>query len=166
MKYKLDEAMSDGVLEEDDFIEFKQRAKTIQQGDRYYGMNLLNLNSKRDTIEFRVANGTTNPDVWIENIRLFGRLMEKSEELAQIELKEKNGVTLKRNEAHLLKLKKKIQDKSLSEEEKSEVLIELLFNKEERQVYRDRYTVNSMLQQDEMAEDFEMGVRLRINRKR
>lgn len=166
MNYKLDEAMSDGVLDEDDFIEFKQRVKTIQQGDRYYGMNLLNLNSKRDTIEFRVANGTTNPDAWIENIRLFGRLMEKSEELAQIEIKEKNGIRLKRNETHLLKLKEKIQDESLSEEDKSEILIELLFNKDERQVYRNRYTVNSMLQQDEMAEDFEMGVRLRINRNR
>lgn len=65
----------------DSFIEKVQKA----QGSRYCGLNLWNINNGKDTIEFRISNGTIDPDTWIENARLYGRIVEIAEKLAEIE---------------------------------------------------------------------------------
>ena len=55
--------------------EFINKIKVLQE-TRNFGINFSNVDdgSKMDinTIEFRMPNGTINPDVWIENINLFG----------------------------------------------------------------------------------------------
>ena len=49
----------------------------------------MNVRDEKNTIEFRLANGTINPEMWIENANLFGGMVAISEELARIQ---KNGI--------------------------------------------------------------------------
>ena len=107
----------------DSFIEKVQKA----QGSRYCGLNLWNINNGKDTIEFRISNGTIDPDTWIENARLYGRIVEIAEKLAEIE---KNPIK-SNEEKRLLSLKEYLK-KDISENDKMEVLLNLLFSKEER----------------------------------
>ena len=71
---------------ENDLSNFIEEIQNVQK-DRYSGLNLLNINNGKNTIEFRVPNGTINPDTWIENARLFGRIVEISQKLVEIEKK-------------------------------------------------------------------------------
>ena len=126
----------------DSFIEKVQKA----QGSRYCGLNLWNINNGKDTIEFRISNGTIDPDTWIENARLYGRIVEIAEKLAEIE---KNPIK-SNEEKRLLSLKEYLK-KDISENDKMEVLLNLLFSKEERQLYRERYisTIENLKEIDE-----------------
>lgn len=87
---KVSEAIEKGTINldsEEDLNEFIKGLQNIQENElgRSASLNLLNINNGKNTIEFRVANGTINPDIWIENVRLFGRIVQISEKLAQIE---------------------------------------------------------------------------------
>ena len=100
----------------DSFIEKVQKA----QGSRYCGLNLWNINNGKDTIEFRISNGTIDPDTWIENARLYGRIVEIAEKLAEIE---KNPIK-SNEEKRLLSLKEYLK-KDISENDKKEVSLKL-----------------------------------------
>ena len=128
----------------DSFIEKVQKA----QGSRYCGLNLWNINNGKDTIEFRISNGTIDPDTWIENARLYGRIVEIAEKLAEIE---KNPIK-SNEEKRLLSLKEYLK-KDISENDKMEVLLNLLFSKEERQLYRERY-ISTIENLKEIEEDY------------
>lgn len=128
----------------DSFIEKVQKA----QGSRYCGLNLWNINNGKDTIEFRISNGTIDPDTWIENARLYGRIVEIAEKLAEIE---KNPIK-SNEEKRLLSLKEYLK-KDISENDKMEVLLNLLFSKEERKLYRERY-ISTIENLKEIEEDY------------
>ena len=128
----------------DSFIEKVQKA----QGSRYCGLNLWNINNGKDAIEFRISNGTIDPDTWIENARLYGRIVEIAEKLAEIE---KNSIK-SNEEKRLLSLKEYLK-KDISENDKMEVLLNLLFSKEERQLYRERY-ISTIENLKEIEEDY------------
>ena len=110
------------------------------QSDRYVDLNLMNVQEVKNTIEFRAPNGTLNPDTWIENIRLFGRLVEKSEELAEIYQKENRTA----EEEKLLKQEEKLTT-NISDDEKFETLMQILFDEDERRVYNERYSTNKQI---------------------
>ena len=75
------------LANEENFKDFINKLKSIQK-TRYYGLNFQSVNeSYKDTIEFRLPNGTLNPQTWIENINLFGGLVKTAEELATIQVK-------------------------------------------------------------------------------
>lgn len=98
------------------------------QDTRYRGVNLVNLQEgEKNTIEFRMPNGTINPQVVRENIRLFGTLLQVSKEMSlDPEYKKETFEELKR--------------KDLTEAEKTEALLCVLFNDEqEKSVYRERW---------------------------
>ncbi len=136
---ELNEAIEEGIINlesEEDLETFINKIKKIQK-IKNVGLNIIN---EHNTIEFRTPNGTINPDTWIENIRLFGRIVEISQKLADIE---KNSEHSKEDE-ELLYLKNKLK-MEISEQEKMEILLELLFSEEERNVYRERYISNSEL---------------------
>lgn len=59
---------------------FLEDAKEVQY-DRYTSINLLNVNNGKNTIEFRISNGTLDGDTWVENIRLYGRTVQVANEL-------------------------------------------------------------------------------------
>lgn len=108
------------------------------QGNRYSGLNLLNVNNGKNTIEFRLANGTINPDLWMDNINLFGGIIAISEELAKIQLKD--------SPSDKEKLKLEIFEKLLSdieEFEKFKLLMDLLELDISR--YQARYETNTKL---------------------
>ena len=128
----------------DSFIEKVQKA----QGSRYCGLNLWNINNGKDTIEFRISNGTIDPDTWIENARLYGRIVEIAEKLAEIE-----KYPIKSNEEKRLLSLKEYLKKDISENDKMEVLLNLLFSKEERQLYRERY-ISTIENLKEIEEDY------------
>ncbi len=74
---KIEEALEEGYVDlsvEDSFDYFVYDLETIQENDRYSGINFLNVGSDvKNTIEFRLSNGTLDAKTWIENINLFGR---------------------------------------------------------------------------------------------
>ena len=95
---------------------------------RYAGLNLTNIgNSKKNTIEFRMANGTLEPEVIKQNVFLYASLINTSikmtdnPELYQDSLSEfyKTDVTEKEKAENFLKL--------------------IMENPQDRQIYMDRW---------------------------
>ena len=97
---------------------------------------LRGTNNRDYRFEFRIPNGGCNYRTWIDNIRLYGKMMEKAKQIADFMKKE----YLTTEEEELLSLKIDLQDRSLSLEDKLEILMDLLFDDERiKQIYRDRY---------------------------
>lgn len=105
------------------------------QGSRYYGLNLQNIgNCYKNTIEFRIPNGEIDFYELINNIRLFAKILEKSKELANNKDKQQ------------IFLYNQIIKKSLSNKEKLNILLDLLFeDEEEKDIYMQRYRKNETL---------------------
>ena len=137
---KISKAIEEGRLNPNKDNDLNRFIKEMQyaQGDRTYGINLTNIGVKINTIEFRMPNGTINPDVWIENIRLFGRIVEISQRLVEIENEQDE------KSQRLLMIKERLKEE-ISEQEKMELLLELVLSEEEREIYRRRYISNVKL---------------------
>lgn len=95
---------------------------------RYSGLNLTNIgNSKKNTIEFRMANGTLNPAVIKQNVFLYASLLNTS-----IQMTEKP---------------QEYQDKlntfyrtDVTEEQKAQNFLNLIMeNSQDRQIYMERW---------------------------
>lgn len=129
-----------GQQETDEFIE---DAKEVQD-DRHSGINLMNVNNGKNTIEFRLSNGTIDPNTWIENIRLYGRTVQMAHEISQINMKLQQGEQITQEEIKKLQMKS-ILKKEVSRDEKIDALMELLFDKKEQKVYYERYKANKEL---------------------
>ena len=138
---KLNDALENGTINLENDESLDQFIEDIQevQYERYSSLNLLNINNGKNTIEFRIPNGSINPETWIENARLFGRIIQISEKLAKIEKSSEIGI----EEQKLLQLRDRIKDENIAEQEKMETMLELLFSEEERELYRNRYTTNT-----------------------
>lgn len=137
---KINRAIQEGKINsknETDLNEFITEIKNAQ-GDRTYGINLKNLGERLNTIEFRMPNGTINPDVWIENARLFGRIVEISQRLVEIEKEQDEKFQ------RMLMIKEQLKEE-VSEQEKMELLLELVLSEDERETYRRRYMSNVKL---------------------
>ena len=146
ISYDLQESDING-MEADDFIE---KAQSILKS-RYRGLNIQNINvdNKKNTIEFRLSNGTLDGDTWIENIRLYGKTVEISEKLGLILKKSENKEELSEEEKRLYWLKERLKQ-NISLDEKMEILMEILFHDEkERSVYQERYNKNKILDEKE-----------------
>ena len=121
----------------------KSQEMSNQDNHRYFGINFQNLGKSKNTIEFRLSNGTIDADTWIENINLFGGLLSTSEELAKIQKKSEEKQT--QEDKTKLECSEKIKDKDISEKEKLEFLLELIIPEEDRDIYKSRYKVNNEL---------------------
>jgi len=108
----------------DDENEVMQRL----QESRRRGVNFCNLKpGGKNTIEFRLSNGTIDPEEVKQNIYLFGRLMVVSKDMA---------ICPEKYEKKVINLK----NRDISEAEKEEALLDLLFeNEAEKDVYRRRW---------------------------
>ena len=97
---------------------------------------LRGINKYDYRFEFRIPNGGCNYKTWIDNIRLYGKMMERAKQIADMMKKE----YITSEEENLLRLKIDLQDISLSLEDKLEILMDLLFDDDEiKKIYRDRY---------------------------
>ena len=127
---------------ESDLEKFIVGTKIIQ-GTRYSGINYCNVGRKeKNTIEFRLPNGTLDPTTWIENINLFGGLVRVSHELSKIMLKSEEQRT--EEEKKMLYNYEVIQMEQ-DERKVAEALIGLCVSQEQMQTYLDRYDENSEL---------------------
>lgn len=98
---------------------------------------LRGINKYDYRLEFRIPNGGCNYKTWIDNIRLYGKMMERAKQIADMMKKD----YLTSEEENLLSLKIDLQDINLSLEDKLDILMDLLFEDEDiKQIYRDRYT--------------------------
>lgn len=149
INYKVVNSINRGVVDIEDSEDIEDVVEAFKniQGGRESGINFFNVDyhNYKNTIEFRTPNGTLDPDTWIENARLFGRLVETSEKLAEIELKDEKDRTEDENvKLFLLESLKEGYDDG----EKLEILLDLLFDEEEKDVYIKRYGVNKNLYEE------------------
>ena len=93
---KLEKAIKDGTINiesEEDLEKFTHEVVKTQE-DRYSDVNFCNIGSKeKNTIEFRLPNGTINPNTWIENVNLFGGIVKVAHELSVIQEKTEEQMT-------------------------------------------------------------------------
>ena len=120
--------------------ELKRFIKDAQES-RYYGINFMNIEDYNNTIEFRLANGTIDADTWIQNINLFGGIVRSSEDLAKIQTKPEEERT--EEEKNILEYFEQIKSSKISNQEKLEALLSIVIPEEYRDIYRERYEVNS-----------------------
>ena len=124
---KIEELYTNGkvkIEKEEDFSKICE----ILTDTKYRGLNLINLGKEdKNTIEYRMPNGTLNTKTIKENIKLFGSLLQVSKEMAlKPEYKKEEFIKLK--------------DRNLTEGEKVEALLDLLFDDEKiKNIYRQRW---------------------------
>ena len=95
---------------------------------RYYGLNLTNLgNSKKNTVEFRMANGTLNPDVIKQNVFLYASLINTAIEITKNPEKYQNQLS-------------DFFNISVGEQEKADSFLKLIMqNPDDRNIYMERW---------------------------
>ena len=95
---------------------------------RYYGLNLTNIgNSKKNTIEFRMANGTLDLEVIKQNVFLYASLINTS-----IQMTEKPEEFKERLEA--------FYKTDVTEEQKAQNFLNLIMKEpQDKQIYMDRW---------------------------
>lgn len=126
------------------FLKSSQYSDYMKEiSSRNYGINCSNIHGEGiNTVEFRLPNGTVEPDVWIQNIDLFGGIIAISERMAHIQETTK---ILTPEERKILKNFEKIKQNGIAEEEKMQALLELVIPEEDRNIYINRYKVNREL---------------------
>lgn len=122
--------------------EFIEQLKKIQD-TRKHGLNLLNIDDEKNTIEFRLSNGTLEPNIWIENANLFGGMIEISQRISEINKKDKSNLTKEEN--IILKTFTKMKDNNLKNEEKLDLLLNLCVPTELKNTFKKRYERNHQL---------------------
>lgn len=95
---------------------------------RYAGLNLTNIgNSKKNTIEFRMANGTLDPSVIKQNVFLYGSLMNTAIKMTE------NPEMYQGKLADFYKT-------DVSEEQKAESFLNLIMDDtEDKKIYMERW---------------------------
>lgn len=141
---KMELALETGEVDlnnEMDLTQFVFSLSEIQE-DRLSGINFCNiLSEEKNTIEFRISNGTIDPDTWVENINLYGGIIKAAQDLSIIQ---KKGTTEQtEDDANKLRLLEILKYENSSPEDKLEALLGLTIKEEQRDIYRERYRVNS-----------------------
>lgn len=133
--------------------EFKELIRDIQDS-KAYSINFLNIGlDDKNTIEFRMPNGTLDPNVWIENINLIGGFIMASKKITDLEKQSFNSLSSYDKE-YLAKYQLLISN-DLPEEERLELLLGLTIDEEDRDIYRNRYYINNnILEIDSEVENF------------
>ena len=142
-------AINDGVIKID-FIEdvstFSKNINSIQK-TKFSSVNFRNIGVyDKDTIEFRTANGTINPNVWIDNINLFGSIVYIAKYISLLQAKEFKE--LSDSEKISLYFYEKIKDPIITDRQRLVALLNLFPDGINKKIYLNRYDVNSDLTQD------------------
>ena len=143
---KVSEAIKDNSLRFDSIDDVNKFARIIGivQGSRFSSINFKNLGKIfKNTVEFRAANGTLDPDVWIDNINLFGGIMYVAKRVS--ELFKTDFDSLSRDDQVYLYLFENLKEESLDEYDKLKTFLSLLPSEIDTQVYLDRYDTNAKM---------------------
>lgn len=95
---------------------------------RYNGLNLTNIgNSKKNTIDFRMANSTLNPEVIKQNVFLYASLIN-------------TAIQITENPQEFQEKSKEFYRTNVTEEQKAQNFLNLIIpNPQDRQIYMDRW---------------------------
>lgn len=142
------ELLNEGTVNLRDERDLKIFAKSAQEAKsklrrKYYGINFNNVENVKNTIEFRISNEPKKANTWIQNINLYGGIIKASEDLAVIQGKSESK--LMHEEKIKLKCFEKLKEKGIRNDEKIELLLYIAIPEENREIYRNRYRVNSLL---------------------
>lgn len=146
---RIESAIQAEMLQVTKLEEFILQLQEIQ-GRKFSSLNLKNVDSLcKKTIEFRMPNGTINPNTWIENINLFGGIVSAAEKLQIIQSKSKETRTDEENKylSNFDILKKE----DVPKEEKLQSFLELAIAPEDQDIYARRYKKNSRLLEKDAA---------------
>ena len=135
--------ITDSGLIEINNIEDVEKFLQSAQIFRGRGINFENVGEEKNTVEFRLANGTVDPKTWIENINLFGGIVNAAEKLGKIQNKAEEQRT--QEEIKLLEKMKLLKTKDIKKDEKMEVLLDLTISEARRNIYRERYMTNKKI---------------------
>ena len=96
--------------------------------DRYYGLNLSSLGyKKRNTVEFRISNGTINPETVKENVFLYASLI-------------KTAVDMTKEPEKFAERQKKFYQRDISEEEKVDSFLGFIMDEPaDRDIFKQRW---------------------------
>ena len=159
---KIENAIQTGTISlegEEDLNEFISTVSKIQDY-RTSSINFKNVgNIEKNTIEFRLSNGTLNPNTWIENINLFGGIVRSAHEISIIQGKLEEQRT--KEERKMIENFEVLQTEQ-NDKKVAKSLIELCISPEERQVYMDRYTLNKQLL-EKNAPEMESAINMQIS---
>lgn len=143
----------------DQFInEFKSVEKNEEGFDRRYGINLTNINNlSKNTIEFRLYNGTLEHEEIFDNMKLCTRLVEVAKQLGDIEIAIKNKKPLTYEQKELLNARNTLAKSGEDENQKANNFLSMMFPDElEKSVFTRRYYnapdsafLNSMSKKDD-----------------
>lgn len=134
------------ILDGHDDLRDRERIAEESDYHKYYALNFKNINSvSKNTIEFRLPNGTIDPQTLMDNIRLFSSVVNISKQLGDIEIAQKNGQPLTQEQVNLALAREKLVKVGTSQEsqkERLDALMNLLFSDDvqSQNVYKDRYT--------------------------
>lgn len=108
-------------------------------------------NERNYRFEVRIPNGGVDYEVWVDNIRLYGKMMEVAKKLADASKKD----YLTNEEEKMLNLKLELEDESLSLKEKLDILMDLLFSNEQiKTIYYERFA--SVMEQLKQSQDYQI----------
>lgn len=95
---------------------------------RYAGLNLTNIgNSKKNTIEFRMANGTLNPEVIKQNVFLYASIIDTAVKMTEEPEKYEQKM-------------QKFLNHDVTEQEKAQSFLNLIMDSDEdKKIYLDRW---------------------------
>lgn len=155
-----------GIMDKSDIGDFKyfirwyQERCAKEEDPRYFSVNFSNLcrteedvekqnqfkdkHTGKDTIEFRLANGTLDSREIALTIQLYTRFMEISKELGLIEIKLNRGEKLSKDERNKWNIRRQIlENQELSRDNKFSLMLDLLFAEDSiRSQYEERYEQN------------------------
>ena len=157
----LEKKLNEKTVQLETIEDVKKLAKDVQNGAGDYGINFKNLGNEKNTIEFRIPNGTIDAKTWIENINLFGEIVKAAEDLALIQNKQREDRT--DEEITKLKLFEKLNNDGISDSERLEILLQIVISIEDRDIYRKRYITNSKLYEKSVVKDF---IRKKLSKKK
>lgn len=156
ISHKIEEMLlyDDTTMNAYDYKEMLKKIQTQKEpyvSERYFSLNFTNLNDSKDTLEFRLANGTIEPKELKANIELFTTFVDVSKEIGIVRYKEKNTVELTKKEEEILKKYKEIcVNGEIGEKEKKDIFLEMMFDNDKRQIYDERYEESTFNLEEEM----------------
>ena len=100
-------------------------------------VGIRDLESKQNArLEIRIPNGSTDFQVWLDNMRLYGKIVEMSRKIAEIEKKE----DITKDEEKIIWLKEDLANPNNTLEDKLYDLMDLLFEDDDiKDIYVNRF---------------------------
>ncbi len=154
MKEKISTILQSGIMEVETIEELKGKIVEMQlegsntDQERYFSVNFSNLkygqNSEnvKDTIEFRLANGTLDSNEIRKTILLYAKILEKSKEYGILDYKVNKNMQLTQAEKEMLASRNKMREEQ-DDRNRTEQFIKIMFSDEEIQrEYIERYERN------------------------